>query len=50
MGWKKLNTNGFVIGSPGQASCGGIVRDEHGDWVAGFTRHIGATSSFAAEL
>ena len=50
VGWKKLNTNGFVIGSSRQAGCGGVVRDEHGDWVAGFTRHIGATSSFAAEL
>ena len=33
-----------------RAGCGGVVRDEHGNWVAGFTRHIGATNSFAAEL
>ena len=26
------------------------MRDEHGNWVAGFTRHIRATNSFAAEL
>ena len=29
---------------------GGLVRDEHGNWVAGFTRHIGTTNIFAAEL
>lgn len=50
MGWKKLNSNGSIIGSSGQAGCGGVVRDGHKDWVAGFTRHIGATNSFAAEL
>ena len=50
IGWKKLNTNGSVIGCMEQAGCGGVVRDEHGSWVAGFTRHVGATNSFAAEL
>ena len=49
MGWK-LNTDGSFMGSSGQVGCGGVVRDEHGGWVAGFTRHIGATSSFVAEL
>ena len=48
--WKKLNTDGSVLGSMEQASCGGVVRDEHGSWVAGFIRHVGATNSFAAEL
>ena len=33
-----------------RAGCGGVVRDEHGNWVAGFTRHIGITDIFAAEL
>ena len=50
MGWKKLNTDGSVLGSVGQAGCGGVVRDDYGNWLAGFTRHIGATDSFAAEL
>ena len=50
MGWKKLNTDGSVLSSVGQAGCGGVVRDDHGNWIAGFTRHIGATDSFAAEL
>ena len=50
MGWKKLKTDGLVLGSVGQAGCGDVVRDDHGNWIAGFARHIGATDSFAAEL
>lgn len=49
-GWKKLSTNGSSIGRMERAGCGGVIRDEHGNWVAGFTRHVGATNSFAAEL
>ncbi|XP_050242423.1 uncharacterized protein LOC126691393 [Quercus robur] len=49
-GWKKLNTDGSRLGGSDRAGCGGLVRDEHGEWVAGFTRHIGSTSSFIAEL
>ena len=50
MGWKKLNTDGSVFGSFGQVGCGGVVRDEHGNWIVGFTRHIGTTNFFAAEF
>ena len=50
MGWKKLNTDGLVLDSVGQAGCGVVVRDDHGNWIAGFTRHIGATDNFATEL
>ena len=50
LGWKKLNIDGSVIGCMEQFGCGGVVRDEHRSWVAGFTRHVGATNSFATEL
>ena len=50
LGWKKLNTDESVIRCMEQAGCGGVVRDEHGSWVAEFTRHVGATNSFSAEL
>ena len=50
MGWKKLNTDGSVLGRIGQASCGGVVRDDNGCWIVGFTRHIGTTNCFAAKL
>ena len=33
-----------------RAGCGGLVRDEHGNWIGGFTRYIGSTNSFIAEL
>ena len=46
----KLNSDGCDAGNPGLAGCGGVVRDSHGDWVTGFSRHIGITNSFVAEL
>ena len=49
-GWTKSNTDGASLGDSGVAGCGGIVRDEKGNWVAGFTRRIGITNSFKAEL
>ena len=49
-GWAKLNTDGAAVGSSGLAGCGGLIRDENGAWVAGFSRNIGSTTSFAAEL
>ena len=29
----------------GLAGCGGLLRDEHGNWLAGFARRIGTTTS-----
>ena len=49
-GWIKLNTDGCAAGSMGLAGCGGVVRDSHGEWISGFSRHIGITNSFVAEL
>ncbi|GLT72258.1 hypothetical protein SLA2020_442090 [Shorea laevis] len=36
--------------NPGNASCGGILRDSQGRWVVGFLRNIGYTTALAAEL
>ena len=41
IGWTKLNTNEASLDNSGVAGCGGIVRDERGNWVAGFARRIG---------
>ena len=49
-GWIKLNTDGCAAGSMGLAGCGGVVRDSHGEWISRFSRHIGITNSFVAEL
>ena len=49
-GWRKLNTDGSALGEHGLASCGGVIRDEAGHWIAGFSKRIGHTSCFAVEL
>ena len=49
-GWIKLNTDGCAAGSMGLAGCGGVVRDSYGEWISRFSRHIGITNSFVAEL
>ena len=38
------------VGSMGVAGCGGVARNEHGDWLAGFPRCIGLVNSYVAEL
>ncbi|XP_030929600.1 uncharacterized protein LOC115955566 [Quercus lobata] len=48
-GWHKLNTDGASIGNPGKAGGGGVIRDCHGDWVKGYSRSIGYTTSVLAE-
>ena len=50
LGWKKLKTDGAFNGDAGLVGCGGIVRDERGHWVNGFSKRIGLTNSFEAEL
>ena len=49
-GWLTLNTDGSVAGNFGVARGGGLIRDTNGEWVTGFARKIGKTSSFQAEL
>ncbi|KAL0004547.1 hypothetical protein SO802_012108 [Lithocarpus litseifolius] len=49
-GWKKLNTDGSCIGNSRRSGCGGAVRDEHGEWIVGFSRYIGTSCSVVAEL
>ena len=48
--WIKLNLNGSSLGNPGLAGGGCIFRNDDGGWILGFSRHIGITSSFMAEL
>ena len=48
--WRKLKSNGSSLGNLRLASGGGVIRDEIGNWVVGFSRRIGVTLSFEAEL
>ncbi|CAL1375172.1 unnamed protein product [Linum trigynum] len=49
-GWMKLNVDGASAGNPGQAGAGGLIRDEHGRWQAGFVAMIGEATAALAEL
>lgn len=49
-GWVKLNTDGSFVGSMGVVGCGGVARNEHGDWLARFSRCIRLTNSYVAKL
>ena len=49
MSWVKLNTNGSANASSGSTGGGGLMRDDRGNWIMGFTRKIGKTNSFLAE-
>ena len=50
VGWMKLNTDGASNAFLGLAGGGGLIRDEAGRWVVGFTRKLGKVNSFLAEL
>uniref|UniRef100_A0A7C8ZGN9 RNase H type-1 domain-containing protein n=1 Tax=Opuntia streptacantha TaxID=393608 RepID=A0A7C8ZGN9_OPUST len=49
-GWVALNTDGAARGNPGPAGAGGVIRGERGEWIAGFSEHLGRCSSLKAEL
>ena len=49
-GWLTSNTDGSVASISRLAGGGELIRDANGDWVTGFARRIGRTSSFMAEL
>ena len=48
MAWAKLNTDGSCLGNP--RICGGVMQDELGGWLGGFSSKIGITTSFLAML
>lgn len=43
-GWLKLNVDGSVAVTSGQAGCGGVLRDHQGCWKGGFMYKIGTCS------
>ena len=48
--WFRLNSDGSSTGNPGPAGSGGLIRNGEGDWVCGYARKIGVTTSFAVKL
>ena len=45
----KLNTDASSNATLGSAAGGGLIRDDRGNWVVGFTRKLGKINSFTAE-
>ena len=49
-GWAKLNADGSALGNPGRASGGDVIRDHSSHWIKGYSRALGTTNNFTAEL
>lgn len=49
-GWVALNTDEAVKNDLGLAGCGGLIRDQNGDWVCGFSKFMGSCSIYTVEL
>jgi len=49
-GWIVLNTDGVAQGNLGPAGAGGVLRGSQGEWIVGFSEHLGHCSSVRAEL
>ena len=48
--WIKINTNGSLLGDLANASCGGIARNHHGNFVAAWSFNVGTCSITTSEL
>jgi len=49
-GWLVLNTDGAAREGMGLAGAGGIIRDNMGNWVIGFSENLGKCSAIKAEI
>ncbi|KAL4340467.1 hypothetical protein GQ457_08G018660 [Hibiscus cannabinus] len=49
-GWVKINTDGAVTGRLNLATIGGVMRNNVGAWIFGFSRGVGCCSVLMAEL
>ena len=48
--WVKLNMDRSSSDPMNMAGGGGLIRDDQGNWIAGFLRNIGKTNSFTAKI
>ncbi|MFQ6670886.1 hypothetical protein Gotur_035609 [Gossypium turneri] len=49
-GWHKVNTDGAISNVSRNASDGGLICDQHGNWIASFSKNIGRCSVLNAKL
>ncbi|KAF7822494.1 ribonuclease H [Senna tora] len=50
VGWIKVNSDGAVCRSSRRAACGGLIRDNFGNWIKGYAVNLGHASVLSAEL
>ena len=50
VGWVKLNSDGSVIHSTGEAACGGILKDCHGSFIRAFSAKLGNCTAINVKL
>jgi ribonuclease HI len=48
--WVALNTDGSTIAGSFLSSAGGLLRNDEGRWLCGFTCNVGQCTAFTAEL
>jgi ribonuclease HI len=49
-GWISLNTDGAAKSDTTMAGCGGILRNDNGIWITGFSKFLGSTTAYMAEV
>jgi hypothetical protein len=49
-GWFSLNTDGAAKISSRCAGCGGVIRDDSGRWICGFSKFLGNTTADMTEI
>ncbi|GAU45776.1 hypothetical protein TSUD_24400 [Trifolium subterraneum] len=50
LNWIKVNIDGASCGNPGNASCGGVFRNNNADFMFAFVDPLGVETSYFAEL
>jgi ribonuclease HI len=48
--WIKCNIDGASCGNPGNASCGGVFRNNEAEFIYGFAEFLGVRNAYVAEL
>ena len=48
--WFKLNSDGSSLGNSGKEGGGGLIRNDKGEWLKGYARNVGYSTSVAVEL
>ena len=48
--WFKFNSDGSSLGNSGKAGGGGLIRNDKGDWLKGYARNVGYSTSVVVEL